>query len=199
VKGKTLPLVFQAHTGVRSFSVATRRWFVARTHASCAHPCITNDSADALAKALHLQYFAAFAKASHHPMRYAWNLHNLWRNQMSKLAKLLAEQKALDAEIEKLQGPARLEAIRIINDLMQQYELTLQDVVGKVRSKPGPKPKSAPEGKASGKKASTVKGKKAPIKFRNKATGDSWSGRGLKPRWLSALIASGKKLEDLAV
>jgi hypothetical protein len=54
VEGKTLPLVFQDHTRVHSFLVAMRRLFVAGNHASCAHPCIANDSADALVKALQM-------------------------------------------------------------------------------------------------------------------------------------------------
>ena len=34
-------------------------------------------------------------------------------------------------------------------------------------------------------------------KYRNKATGETWSGRGLQPRWLKAALASGKKLDGL--
>lgn len=40
--------------------------------------------------------------------------------------------------------------------------------------------------------------KKAEIKFRD-ANGNSWSGRGLKPRWLTAALESGKTLADFAV
>jgi len=37
-----------------------------------------------------------------------------------------------------------------------------------------------------------------PVKYRDDA-GNAWSGRGLKPKWLSAAIAGGKRLEDFAV
>ena len=33
-------------------------------------------------------------------------------------------------------------------------------------------------------------------KYRNAATGETWSGRGLQPAWLKAAIAAGKRLED---
>ena len=33
---------------------------------------------------------------------------------------------------------------------------------------------------------------------RNKATGDTWSGRGLQPKWLKAALAAGRKIEDFA-
>jgi DNA-binding protein H-NS len=36
-------------------------------------------------------------------------------------------------------------------------------------------------------------------KYRNTSTGDTWSGRGLQPKWLKAAIASGKKISDFAV
>lgn len=35
-------------------------------------------------------------------------------------------------------------------------------------------------------------------KYRNSATGETWSGRGLQPKWLKAAIAFGAKLDDFA-
>jgi len=44
-----------------------------------------------------------------------------------------------------------------------------------------------------------VRGKVAP-KFRNpEKPGETWAGRGLKPRWLAAAIKAGKKLEDFRI
>jgi DNA-binding protein H-NS len=43
------------------------------------------------------------------------------------------------------------------------------------------------------------RGKVAP-KYRNPANpAETWAGRGLKPRWLTAAIKSGKKLENFAI
>jgi len=47
-------------------------------------------------------------------------------------------------------------------------------------------------------RGSSLKGKKVPAKYRDKA-GNTWAGRGAKPRWLVAAIKEGKKLEDFAV
>ena len=47
-------------------------------------------------------------------------------------------------------------------------------------------------------RGSSLKGKKVPAKYRDKA-GNAWAGRGAKPRWLVAAIKEGKKLEDFAV
>jgi DNA-binding protein H-NS len=35
-------------------------------------------------------------------------------------------------------------------------------------------------------------------KFRNPETGDVWSGRGPRPRWVRALVAQGRSLADFA-
>jgi DNA-binding protein H-NS len=36
-------------------------------------------------------------------------------------------------------------------------------------------------------------------KYRDPETGATWAGRGLKPRWLTAAIKSGKSLESFAI
>jgi DNA-binding protein H-NS len=47
-------------------------------------------------------------------------------------------------------------------------------------------------------RGSSLKGKKVPPKYRDRA-GNTWAGRGARPRWLVAAIKEGKKLEDFAV
>ena len=44
-----------------------------------------------------------------------------------------------------------------------------------------------------------ARGKVAP-KYRNPENpGETWAGRGLKPRWLAAALKSGKKLDDFMI
>jgi hypothetical protein len=38
-----------------------------------------------------------------------------------------------------------------------------------------------------------------PVKYRNQETGEMWSGRGLKPRWLINALATGRELNDFLV
>jgi DNA-binding protein H-NS len=52
------------------------------------------------------------------------------------------------------------------------------------------------KGKASGK--SSLKGKRVPPKYRS-PSGETWAGRGAKPRWLVAAIKGGKKLDDFLI
>src|SRR5262249_53698504 len=46
--------------------------------------------------------------------------------------------------------------------------------------------------------ASSLKGKKVPPKYRS-PSGETWAGRGAKPRWLVAAIKGGKKLDDFLI
>src|SRR5258708_483359 len=54
---------------------------------------------------------------------------------------------------------------------------------------------SGTRGKGGG---SSLKGRKAPVKFRDKA-GNTWAGRGAKPVWLREKLKAGAKLEQFAV
>lgn len=99
---------------------------------------------------------------------------------MAKLNELLAQKAALEKQIAETQREERQSAIAQVRALMAEYGLVASDL-----STRGPK------------KGST--GAKVAAKYRNRATGATWSGRGLQPRWLKAAIAAGKKLTDFAV
>jgi DNA-binding protein H-NS len=45
---------------------------------------------------------------------------------------------------------------------------------------------------------SVLKGRKVPPKYRG-PSGETWAGRGAKPRWLVAAIKGGKKLDDFLI
>ena|SRR5215467_173062 len=47
-------------------------------------------------------------------------------------------------------------------------------------------------------RASALKGKKVPPKYRG-PSGETWAGRGARPRWLVAAIKGGKKLDDFLI
>jgi DNA-binding protein H-NS len=45
---------------------------------------------------------------------------------------------------------------------------------------------------------SSLKGRKVPVKYRDKS-GNTWAGRGAQPRWLREKLKAGAKLEQFAV
>ena len=53
-------------------------------------------------------------------------------------------------------------------------------------------------GSRGGQGGSALKGRKVPPKYRG-PSGETWAGRGAKPRWLAAAIKGGKKLDDFLI
>jgi DNA-binding protein H-NS len=47
-------------------------------------------------------------------------------------------------------------------------------------------------------RSGAFKGRKVPAKYRS-PSGETWAGRGAKPRWLVAEIKGGKKLDDFLI
>ncbi len=102
---------------------------------------------------------------------------------MATLQELLAQREELNEKIKTLVDTGRTEAIAKVKVLMQTHGLSLADL--RSSSSGAEKSKSDPA-------------KKAPAKYRDDA-GNSWSGRGLQPRWMRAAIESGKTREDFAI
>ena len=100
---------------------------------------------------------------------------------MASLKELIAQKEALELEIERTKNQNRSEAIAKVRALMDEYGLTAADLA-----------ETRPE-------AARRQGCKVAAKYRNAATGDTWSGRGLQPKWLKAALAAGRKLGDFAV
>jgi DNA-binding protein H-NS len=101
---------------------------------------------------------------------------------MSNLSELLAQRAALEQQIMEAQREQRAQAISQVRALMAEYGLTLADL--------GTRAAAAPRKAMGGKVAA---------KYRNPATGDTWSGRGLQPNWLKTALAGGASLEDFKV
>ena len=102
---------------------------------------------------------------------------------MPNLQELLAQRAELDAKIKALADTERANAIAKIKTILQENGLTLADL--------GSSPKAAEKPKSEGTK-------KVAAKYRDSA-GNTWSGRGLQPKWLKAALATGKTLGDFAI
>jgi len=90
---------------------------------------------------------------------------------MSTLQDLLAQREALDRQIEETRRNARKDAIAKVTALVNEFGLSAADVFG-----------GAP--RAAGRPASAQAGKKVAPKYRDPATGKTWTGRGRAPTWL---------------
>jgi len=104
---------------------------------------------------------------------------------VATLQELMAQREALERQIEQTKKQERGEAVEKVRALMAEYGLTAADLGSRTTGSKAKKTKSS--------------GNKVAAKYRNASTGESWSGRGLQPRWLKAALASGRKLSDFAV
>ena len=97
------------------------------------------------------------------------------------LSDLLAQKAALEKQIEEVQREARANAIAQVKTMMAEYGLTLADI-GTRGAPPAKKPAA-----------------KVAAKYRDPVSGQTWSGRGLKPKWLAAALAQGRSITDFVV
>lgn len=103
---------------------------------------------------------------------------------MPTISELLEQRAALEKQIAEAQREARSSAIAQVKALMTEHGLSLADL--STRAAPSSPKAKAPSGKVA-------------VKYRNATSGETWTGRGLQPKWLKAALASGKQLSDFAV
>ena len=110
----------------------------------------------------------------------------------------------LQNQIEKLQKQAadikNREFDRTVKDIrakMQAFGISLKDIQEVKSTKSGKQsmPKSTTSAKS---RSSKTLGTKVPPKFKSPA-GETWTGRGVMPRWMAALLAQGRSKEDFLI
>lgn len=105
---------------------------------------------------------------------------------MTTLKELIEQKEALERLIEETSAKGREEAMAKIRELMAENAISLADLGGRNKDKASRKPSSGT-------------GSKVAAKYRDKATGETWSGRGLQPKWLKAALASGRKIDEFSI
>ena len=117
----------------------------------------------------------------------------------------------IQSQIEKLQKQASDIRVRefdkTVQDIvakMQAFGISLKDIQAettrnsKARTKPKASPKAAKSKAARPKAAKPAGGGTVAAKYRG-PNGETWSGRGLTPKWLAILVANGKTKEEFAI
>ena len=91
---------------------------------------------------------------------------------------------------------------REIARLMQQAEAArkaeVSAVIAEIKAKMLEYGITAADLGSSG-RSSRAKGMTVAAKYRNRATGEAWTGRGKMPRWLQAEVAAGRRKEDFLI
>ncbi|CAG9185280.1 H-NS histone family protein [Cupriavidus pampae] len=100
---------------------------------------------------------------------------------MATYQEIVQKINELQKQAEEIKSREQAAVIADIREKIDQYGLTADDLGF------GAKP-------AAGKKAS----RKVPVRYRDTA-GNTWTGRGKRPGWLTAALANGKTVEDFLI
>jgi DNA-binding protein H-NS len=116
----------------------------------------------------------------------------------------------IQSQIEKLQKQAAdirsREFTSTVQDIlakMQAFGITIKDLSAGLKK--APKTRGRPAGKVKVKAAGTRRAAKKAAGTSTVApkykgpNGETWTGRGLTPRWMASLVAEGKSKEDFAI
>jgi DNA-binding protein H-NS len=113
---------------------------------------------------------------------------------MSKLVDLQTQIDKLQKQASELRAKEFDATVNQIQKLMAAYGITakdLQDAKGKSKKLKSLK---------SDAKAANIKKVKAPVPAKYAGpNGETWTGRGIAPKWLSALIANGQSKETFLI
>ena len=111
------------------------------------------------------------------------NLHRL--DNMTSLIEIQNQIATLQRQAEEIKASELAATISDIKAKMEAFGITVDDLErakGRGRKANGGSKSSSP----------------APVKFRG-PNGETWTGRGLMPRWLAAKVAEGQSKESFAV
>ena len=103
----------------------------------------------------------------------------------------------LEREAETLKKKELGGVIKRIRAAIEHYGITPQELFGGKRAPRGASATRARAGRPA-KAASKTRGRPVAPKYRDEQ-GNTWAGRGNRPRWLVEALKAGKKLEDFAI
>jgi DNA-binding protein H-NS len=97
------------------------------------------------------------------------------------LSELLAQQSVLNRAIREARTADKAEAVARVRQLMSEHGLTVADLAATATAKTG------------------GTGKKVAPEYRDPISGATWTGRGLKPKWLQVALAMGKSVTEFSI
>jgi DNA-binding protein H-NS len=107
----------------------------------------------------------------------------MWRNETVALQSMTALKSMSIEKLVKLKSDVEETLAQKVSEQRHSLQQELTKLGGYTGGK---KARGGPRGAVA-------------AKYRHPETGETWAGRGLKPRWLTAAMKSGKSLESFAI
>lgn len=105
---------------------------------------------------------------------------------MATYQEIVQKISELQKQAEEIKAREQAAVIADIREKIEQFGLTAEDLGFAAK---------APSGK---KAAAAAAARKVPVRYRDNA-GNTWTGRGKRPGWLTQALASGKSMEDFLI
>ena len=109
-------------------------------------------------------------------------------------AKIEKEIEKLKKQAQVLQSKKRLPVIRSIVKSMKEYDITPEEITAAFGKSPSSKARVA-------KPAAGKRGPRGPVpaKYRHPENGQTWTGRGKAPRWITEAEAAGRNRAEFLI
>lgn len=118
---------------------------------------------------------------------------------MSNLIDIQGQIEKLQKQAAEIKSKEFAATVRDIEAKMQAFGITMKDLQSRKGAKgAGKAGRPAKVKVAKAPKAARKSGQTVAPKFRG-PNGETWSGRGLTPKWLASLVAQGQSKESFAV
>jgi DNA-binding protein H-NS len=119
---------------------------------------------------------------------------------MSNLLDIQSQIEKLQKQVNEIKAKDFHATVKEIVTKMHAFGITVKDLQSPKAAKGAKagRPAKAKAGAVKAPKAARKAGTPVAAKFRG-PNGETWSGRGLMPKWLSALVAQGQSKETFAV
>jgi DNA-binding protein H-NS len=120
-------------------------------------------------------------------------------------SRIMTQIQALQAQAEALRQRERVPALAEVVSRIREYGLTFEEIreaLDKSAAKKGGRGRPAGAAKSAGGRGprkSAVKGSTVAPKYRHPQTGQTWTGRGIMPKWLAQEVAAGRQRDEFLI
>lgn len=117
---------------------------------------------------------------------------------MSNLMEIQSKIEALRKQAESIRTKDFAATVKEIREKMAAFGITVKDIQGSAKASGKAKNGVVSKVKSAKKSKGPMAGIKVEAKYKG-PNGETWTGRGLAPKWLSTLIAQGRSKDEFAI
>ncbi len=119
---------------------------------------------------------------------------------MASLMELQSQMEKLQKQVNEVKAKEYASTVQDILAKMKAFDISIKDLQSAKPARSAKTGKGKPSERKSVKTGDASKKPVKPVAAKYKGpNGETWSGRGLTPKWLAALVAQGQSKESFAI